>query len=301
MKKYLITGATSMLGVELAETLCKENIVYAVVRKNSEKLKRLIGKKNIVLLYYSMHEYFKIENDNNVNELDGVFHLSWDGARGEDRNNKKLQEENFIYSLELFKAVKSFKPRFFFGIGSQAEYGKINGIYSEDVLCMPDSQYGYFKNKTCREIAIECQKEKISFIWGRVFSAFGINDYQNSLIMIAIQKFKRNEELKLTPCKHIWNYTYISDIVKGMLLLIENNCTGIYNLTNCDNIQLKEYIEEIHTILHSKSVIKYGFYSYSGEIPNMLATNEKLVRDTGYRSDYSFLDGIKLILRQLKD
>lgn len=297
MKNYVVTGATSMLGSELVNHLSKNSKVFAIVRKKTTKITNIALNDNIILLYYDMSDYNKIEL--NEKKIDGVFHFSWEGARNPYRDDRNIQEKNYKDSIDLYNNLKKYKPDFFFGIGSQGEYGTYQIAYTEDLECKPTTQYGLFKNKFQIFLKNQCLTDNIVFLWGRVFSAYGSKDYPNTLIMSSIRKMLKNEDVDLSPCEHIWSFTYCKDVIKSIMLLITNHCSGIYNLTNNDNIMLKEYIIELKHILKSRSNLNFGAYKYNGYVPNMIADNSKLIRDTGYRPDYSFNDGIKELLEEI--
>lgn len=291
MKIYVITGATSMLGSTLVNELSRDNIVYAVIRPNSINTSNLILNDNVKCIYSDMDHYKTIKLD--IDKIDGVFHFAWEGARNPYRNNEKMQENNYINSVDLYNSLIKYKPNFIFGAGSQGEYGEYDCAYSENLECKPTTQYGIYKNKYQKFLEYNCKKDNVIWIWGRVFSAYGKGDYKNTLIMSSIDKLIKNEDLNLSPCEHIWNFTYKKDIIKAILMLINKKCSGIYNITNSDNIPLKIYIEKLKSIFNSKSTINYGYIPYSGRVPNMIADNNKLVKDTGYNPEYSFEAGIK--------
>lgn len=300
MKRYVVTGATSMLGSELTNQLSSNNIVYAIVRKNSSNFKNLKMNNNVRLLYFDMHEYGNIELDTSI--IDGVFHFAWEGVRNPFRNDELMQRRNFQSSVTLYNRLKIYKPNFFVGIGSQAEYGTYSIPYSEDLKCIPDIWYGKYKYEFYKYLSLETVKDNIRLIWARVFSAFGPKDYKDSLLMTSIRKMKKNEQIELTPCIHMWTFTYFKDVIKGILLLVKGDCSGIYNVSNSDNIPLKEYIIRLRTLLKSKSILEFGYFKYNdNKIPNMIVDNTKLVNDTSYCPDYCFEDGIKEILEEIEN
>lgn len=300
MKKYLVTGATSMLGSELVNELSKNDIIYAIIRRNSTKISNIIKNKNIILLEFNMYEYKDIKLD--TDSLDGVFHFAWEGARNPERNDETIQKNNFDSSVALYNVIKKYNPKFFVGIGSQGEYGNYEIPYSEELSCKPETWYGKYKNMLCEYLNVNCHKDGIRFIWPRVFSAYGSKDFKNTLLMSSIKKMMNDEIVDVSPCIHTWTFTYYKDVIKGILLLVNSNCNGIYNVSNSDNIPLKDYIIRLKDIIKSKSILNFGYYKYNNNIvPNMIVDNRKLVRDTGYHPDFSFEDGIREILEDIKN
>lgn len=81
MKKVIISGATSMIGIALTKFLIKKNIyVTAIIRENSTRR---------------------------------------DFLPKTDRNNPKLQYKNIATTLDIIELCKNFNCRAFIGAGSQ--------------------------------------------------------------------------------------------------------------------------------------------------------------------------------------
>lgn len=144
MKKVIITGATGMIGNTLINYLLKRDIeVLAIVREKSKRKECLPNNKNLKILECNL---------NNLNELnikekdyDTFFHFAWDGTFGEIRNDVYIQNLNVKYTLDALKLAIKAGCTTFIGAGSQAEYGRVDGLISSNTPTNPENEYGIAK------------------------------------------------------------------------------------------------------------------------------------------------------------
>lgn len=298
MKKILITGATSFIGSYLLTELQKQkNIeIYALVRPDSPNIKKLKNAGDIIVVPLDFNNVVDIHKY--IKRVDLCYHLAWNGTRGDSRYDAKLQESNFENSVRLYSAVKSLGCKVFIGIGSQAEYGICNELITEDTPTVPNTAYGKWKLATGRELMELGQKEGMRVVWGRVFSIYGKGDYENTLIMSAIRKMKNNEPIDMTEGTQYWNYLYVVDLAKILVVLMNNkNASGIYNLASNDTKLLREYILDLKKYLHSNCNINFGVIPYRNEGKvNIQPSIDKLLEIIGHDFVFSkFTKNIKLI------
>ena len=144
MKKVIITGATGMIGRTLIEYLVKKDIsVLAIVRKNSERKDELPIDEKVRIIECNLDEL----NSLIINEFDydTFFHFAWDGTFGESRNDLYTQNLNIKYTLYALELAHKMGCNTFIGAGSQAEYGRVDGVISSDTKTNPENGYGIAK------------------------------------------------------------------------------------------------------------------------------------------------------------
>lgn len=298
MRKIVVTGATSFIAVSLLKKLLDNgDYIYAVVRPKSNNLYRLPQNKNLKIIELDLKDISELPNCIH-DEINVFYHLAWEGIRGEQRDDINLQKSNFIASKEAISAAKKLKVSIFIGSGSQAEYGNIDGPISEEIEENPNSQYGKFKLAARLYLELYAKQENIRFIWVRIFSSYGEYDFENTLIMDCIRKMKAGKEIYLTECKQKWDFIYVGDIAKALIMLSENEyCSGVYNIASGQTRMLKEYVLEIKEILHSSSEIKFGAVAYG---PNGMVNLEpvicKIKDELSWNPETTFENGIKNIL-----
>ncbi|NCC87172.1 MAG: NAD(P)-dependent oxidoreductase, partial [Clostridia bacterium] len=99
MKKIIITGATSFIGINLINKLIVNDYqIFAIIRPNSERKSLLPVSEKLNTIEIPMCNYY--EMDKYIGESCDVFiSLAWNGTRGEARNSEELQVENYNNSI----------------------------------------------------------------------------------------------------------------------------------------------------------------------------------------------------------
>lgn len=299
MKKVVVTGATSFIGVHIIKEYLKNNCeVIAVVRPNSKNLYRLPENNLLTIVEIDMENIEELIEKFENNKIDVFYHLAWEGVRVPYRDDAILQNENYICAVKAMKAAKGLGCDIFIGSGSQAEYGKCIGKIDENYPTAPVTEYGKAKLKTYEKLKILAKENNIKFIWVRVFSVYGIYDYQGTLVMSALEKMKRNESIPLTQCLQNWDFIHVEDAAQAMYLLAKAPCSdGVYNLASGESRQLKEFVIAMKRICNSQSKLEFGEVPYNSEgIVSFQPIVDKLKQNLGWSCKVSFEEGIKSIL-----
>ena len=122
MKKIVVTGATSMIGIALIEECIKKNIeVLAIVRKKSKNINRLPVSKNIHILECDLEDLCNMQVNNKG--YDVFYHLAWTNTIKNERCDPQKQLENIKYTVDAVELAYRMGCTKFIGAGSQAEYG----------------------------------------------------------------------------------------------------------------------------------------------------------------------------------
>ena len=107
VKKIVITGMTSMLGVATAEEWLKNGVgkIYAVVRESSPNLYRLPKDERIVKINCEACNYDNLP-DLISETCDVFYHMSWEGTGVKRDTSVSGQCHNISYTLEALKSAK---------------------------------------------------------------------------------------------------------------------------------------------------------------------------------------------------
>ena len=301
MKRVVITGATSFIGISLIEEWLKEACeIYAVVRPNSSNLSRIPMDKKINIVEREMAEYDRLSDD--ILYADFFYHLAWMGTRAPYRDDKITQEKNFFCTLKAFESAVEMGCSFFLGAGSQAEYGTTNGLVNEEHPCHPDSEYGKEKLRAYRNLSVKTGEMDIRFIWIRIFSVYGRYDYPGTLVMTAIDKMKKNMPMEMTLCTQLWDYLNVVDAARAMKLFALRECeNGVYNLASGEYKPLKDFVEEIKKVINSKSELLFGAIEYGLSVPVNLVPDVKKIKEAlQWQPEIGFSEGIKNMIESME-
>ena len=289
---FFITGASSFIGVELCHYLSDNgHEVIAMSRKENEQLNTIANNGHLRVFYADMQNL--IEKAKDV-KADVFVHLAWAGALLGQRDNQELQEGNISFSLECVKLSKQMGCQLYVDAGSQAEYGIVPGVLTEDTECHPVSAYGKAKLQMYHESRELTQRLGLKYIHLRILSVYGENDHPNTLIISSLKKLKNNEPIKMRSGGQKWNYVYVKDAARQICELALNAVSKedfkceVYNIASEDTRVLKDFVKAIKDICSSHSDLKFGGYDKNKDVnlnPDVRKTKKIVKPLTEWRFD----------------
>lgn len=302
--KFIITGATSFIGVELAHyALSMGDKVIAVCRKGSAGIPKLGEHPNLQIVFSELSEYANLRNQ--INKADVFINLAWEGTGHSGRDVTDIQKDNIAHSVEAIKVAADIGCSLFVEAGSQAEYGTVLEKISETTPCNPFSEYGKAK------LAVKEQGSKVANALGmkylhlRIFSLYGEEDHPWTLVMSSLKKMVNNEPIDLSPCTQNWNFLYVKDAVKQIYLLCQyalrnpNYKSEVFNIASKDTRVLKYFVMEMYCLSQSKSELNFGAIT-PANVVSLDPDTSKTEAATGFISDYVFKDIINNIICKFK-
>ena len=300
--KFVITGATSFIGLELTEyLLANGHSVVAVCRPNSKGLSSIPNGVEIVTS--EMADYGNLHNE--IAQADVFINLAWGGTGHDGRNVVDVQKENIAYTTAAFFAADKMGCKLFLEAGSQAEYGSTTKPQSEDSPCNPFSEYGKAKLEVKEELFKLSEQMDMKYIHLRIFSMFGENDHPWTLVMSAVDKMLRNEKVDLSPCTQNWNFIYIQDAVRIITTLCEIAVENpdfkheVYNIASKDTRVLKDFVVRMKELTNSTSELNFGAI-IPANLVSLQPDMNKTINEVGVISEYTFDNVIKIIIKSRK-
>ena len=145
MRRAVISGATGAIGIALIELLLEHNIeILVFCRENSLRNSKIPDNPLITKIFCDLKDFGEFKNIPKV-KYDVFFHFAWEGTTGEARNDMYLQNNNVRYALDAVKLAERLGCKLFIGAGSQAEYGRVEGVLKADTPANPENGYGIAK------------------------------------------------------------------------------------------------------------------------------------------------------------
>ena len=298
IKKAVVSGALGFAGVHLSACLLKAGIeVTAVLRPGSTHDDRLgilrerYPSATLRAVYvdrkqHSLTEYI----DDMGSGQDVFFDLAWGGGR----NDMPAQKENIDRCLDSLKAAATMGCRRYVGVGSQAEYGVVEGVITEKSPTCPFSAYGAAKLSACHLSRIQAKELGVEWIWGRIFSLTGEFEPEGRMMPDLVRKLKVGEAFSLSSCRQDWDYLDPADCAEALLALAQRGRSGeVYNIANGAYRPLKEFVEEVRDIYAPGTELSFG--ADPDPFVSLAVSVEKLKNDTGWKPRISFKESIMKI------
>lgn len=293
MNRICISGASSMIGIALIKECINQGIeVIALVRNTSINNVR-IPKNDLVQQVSLSLENFSDENTIE-NNADIFIHLGWAYTNKEDRNSVNKQFRNIDYTLNAVVLAHKMGCKKFIGAGSQAEYGLRDSPSSANTPVNPLTAYGISKYAAGRLAQLKCMELGLDFNWIRIFSVYGKNDNEGTLLSSFINNCKKNIPMDLTSCEQVWDFLHEEDAGKAILAAALKGKPGkTYCLGSGLGKTLKEFLMTVVRICNPEYKPLFGVLPCSSLQPMFLVADiSELTQDTGWKPEVSFEEGI---------
>jgi len=304
MKTILITGATGFLGSHIAEGLVRQKYKVVATKRKLSSMNRANDFREKVTWIDSDDEII-LEKEILKYNPDILIHAAWGGVKADDRNNWSEQGKNLSFLLSLFNIIKKTKISKIISLGSQAEYGKFEGIIDEEYPCNPNSAYGAIKVSSSILLKSFAEQNNIEWYWIRLFSVFGPGEDLDWLIPSAINNLITKRVMSLTLCEQKYDYLYIKDFVRGILAVIQsnNNYSDVYNFSSGKSIELKEILTYLENKLSPrKKLLAFGEFPYrANQVMHMQGNSDKFFQTFNFKPNYSIFEGLEETVKYYKN
>ncbi len=293
MKKIVLTGATSLLGLAFIEKYSRKYEIHAVVRPGSRRQVHVEEYPGVVVHSAEMGSLGDIETQ--LGPADVFLHLGWDSSFEKSRYNDAGQEGNVSSTMSAVELSRRLSCDTFIGMGSQAECGRVSCPIDEFTPPAPENAYGRAKVKAVDKSTRLCEEYGIRCIWPRLLSAYGPFDRPHTLVMSCIDACIKRKPMNLTRCEQVWDYVYVDDVATVMDGLIDKGRHGVrYPIASGTGLNLYEYIDTIRSHFDcGDGILNIGGREYSDDqVMYLVGNTESLKRDIGYVPSTAFDEGI---------
>jgi len=308
--RILVTGSAGFIGSHVCEKLLQNPEILVLGIDNMDNYYdtslKIINTK--ILEKYSNFTFNKddICTTDAIRQFkpDKICHMaSLTGVRNSLINPKKyikVNIEGFIHILE--EAVKNEVKHIVYA-SSSSVYGLNEKIpFSEDdVINKCNSPYAVSKMSMELLANTYGQLYDISTTGLRFFTVYGPRgrpDMAPYKFLKAIWKGDSFE--KYGDGSSLRDYTYIDDIVDGILASLNNNRTNIYNLGNSNPVTLNEFISTCEDVVNKKAIFTQISVQL-GDVPVTYANINKAKSDLNYIPKISLKEGLCRTFQYMKD
>lgn len=341
--KILVTGSAGFIGFHLVKALLKQEFEVVGIDNLNDyyepqlKLDRLselerysneIKKTN----HYKFYQMDIADSDNieklfDENKFDRVIHLAAQaGVRYSIDNPKAYIASNIVGFANILEGCRQQQTNHLIYASSSSVYGMNKKIpfSTEDRVDFPISLYAATKKSN------ELMAHTYSHLFGlpstglRFFTVYGPWGRPDMAYFSFTEKIIKGDPISIFNNGHMQrDFTYIDDIIEGIVRLINNipasntNSTSaaeapykIYNIGNNQPISLERFISAIELAV-GKKAIKINEPMQPGDVPITYADVDSLMNDVGFKPSTDIETGIsnfvtwykerEIVLRTLAD
>ena len=270
---------------------------YYDVRLKKDRLKKLEEWDGFRFLKMDICDREGLRDLFDKNPIDRVGHLAAQvGVRYSLQNPGQYEKSNIDGFLNVLECVKGRSLKNFVYASSSSVYGasEQGGLYSEtDRAEKPISFYGATKRANELMAYTYCHLYNIPMTGLRFFTVYGPWMRPDMALFIFTQKILSGEKIDVYgEGKMKRNFTYIDDIIQGVLLALDHpRDYAIYNIGNDYTEELESYIEVLEKCLGHKAQRNY-LPQQPGDMRETWADLTAIRKDLGYKPTKNIDKGV---------
>ena len=327
-KKILVTGCSGFIGSYLCMRLLKDYGVEIIgVDNNNDyydvslKQARLNGlyalNKKFTFIKGDISDKAFIDELFKNNKFDIVVNLAAQaGVRYSIDNPDVYIKSNIIGFYNILEVVRFNKVEHLVYASSSSVYGGNTKIpfSTDDKVDNPVSLYAATK-KTDELLAYTYSHlYDINMTGLRFFTVYGPAGRPDMAYFSFTNKLLNNEKIKIFnygKCER--DFTYIDDIVEGIVRILDKGPKDKYNLYNIGNNHPENLMDFVYTLanaLKENGLLDNDFNidehielveMQPGDVPTTYADTSKLEQDYGFKPNTSLKDGLSKFANWYKD
>ena len=332
MKKIIVTGSAGFIGYSLCINLLKrgDNIV-GIDNHNDYYDPRIKEERLIKLLKYSNYQHYKVDISDRKS-LDEVFKnykpqnvvnlAAQAGVRYSIHNPLAYINSNIVGFGHILENCRHHEVEHLVYASSSSVYGANTKMpFSEhDSVNHPLSVYAASKKSN------ELMAHAYSYLYQlpatglRFFTVYGPWGRPDMALFKFTKAILEEKPIDVFNYgKHSRDFTYIDDIVEGIIKSLDNLATinsnwnsnqpdpatskapwRIYNIGNSEPVQLMDYINALEKKIGKKAKINFLLLQ-PGDVPDTNANTDNLRKKFNYKPKTSVLEGVSKFVEWYKD
>jgi UDP-glucuronate 4-epimerase len=320
-KTYLVTGAAGFIGMHLSKRLlalgCRvlglDNINdYYDVNLKYSRLNILNQFKNFTFHKADIVDKKYLEALFSDNRIDIVINLAAQaGVRYSIENPDAYIQSNIVGYLNILEMCRHHKVEHLLYASSSSVYGANKKVpfSTEDQVDNPISLYAATKKSNELMAHTYSHLYKIPTTGLRFFTVYGPFGRPDMAYFSFTKAIMEGNPIKVFNNGDMYrDFTYIDDIVDGIMRLIENSPSlsnkelpyKIYNIGNNKPEKLMDFIQAIE-IAVGKEAVKEYYPMQPGDVYQTYADVSDLINDVGFKPDTTIQKGTKSFVSWYKD
>jgi len=262
----LVTGGAGFIGSHVCEELVKTTQVICVDVFDSnypESVKRnniasMANNANFTLVEADILDASAVDQIFQQHKIDSVIHLAAKtGVRPSIENPKAYFDVNVKGTLNILNMCRKYGVKKLVFASSSSVYGSVETPFLENGSTSPDSPYGVSKLAAEHLCRIYHNLYGINSVCLRFFTVYGPRGRPDMAPYIFTDKISKGEPIKVFgDGSSIRDYTYVKDVVNGVLKALQANIGfEVINIGNSNPVKLLDFIGVIEKLLGKKANI----------------------------------------------
>lgn len=246
--RVLVLGASGFIGRSVASRLGQTGAELIMAVRNASTIQNQGSSGEI--LEIDLQEFDMVTDMIMQASPMIVFNLAGYGIDPVERDEAKASRINAELLPVLVKAMSRIPATRWQGqrivhTGSALEYGMCVGDLSESSTPVPTTLYGQTKLAGTEALKMESMSMKLASITARLFTVYGPGEHPGRLLPSLLEAARNGKTLDLTAGDQRRDFTYLDDVVEGLLRLgITNTLPGdTVNLATGHLTSVKQFVE----------------------------------------------------------
>lgn len=294
MEYVIVTGANGFIGKTLVNALLEKG--YHVVALDIRFDDVLADDNRVTCVNVMNKEVAALAEEIPHKEYRCFFHLAWAGTSGPARADYVVQLNNVKLACDYIKLCSEIGCKRVVYASSINEMETYEYLQSDDIE--PAGGYIYGTGKLAAHLMGEtvAKLNGIEFIPVIITNIYGVGEKSARMIYTSINKLVHKEHCSFTAGYQTYDFIYITDAINSIIAVAEKGkAFNRYYIGSGEPKPLREFLLEMRDIVDPEAELGLGDIPFKGvDISYDQFDLKKVERDTGYKNEVSFAEGIQM-------
>ena len=300
MENVIVTGANGFIGKTLVNALLEKG--YHVVALDIRFDDVLANDDRVTCVNVMNKEVAALAKELPHPEYRCFFHLAWAGTSGPARADYTVQLNNVKLACDYIKLCSEIGCKRVVYASSINEMETYEYLQSDDIE--PAGGYIYGTGKLAAHLMGEtvAKLNGIEFIPVIITNIYGVGEKSARMIYTSINKLVHKEHCSFTAGYQTYDFIYITDAINSIIAVAEKGkAFNRYYIGSGEPKPLREFLLEMRDIVDPEAELGLGDIPFKGvDISYDQFDLKKVERDTGYRNEVSFAEGIRMTAEYIR-
>lgn len=300
MENVIVTGANGFIGKTLVNALLEKS--YHVVALDIRFDDVLANDDRVTCVNVMNKEVAALAKEIPHQEYRCFFHLAWAGTSGPARADYTVQLNNVKLACDYIKLCSEIGCKRVVYASSINEMETYEYLQSDDIE--PAGGYIYGTGKLAAHLMGEtvAKLNGIEFIPVIITNIYGVGEKSARMIYTSINKLVHKEHCSFTAGYQTYDFIYITDAINSIIAVAEKGkAFNRYYIGSGEPKPLREFLLEMRDIVDPEAELGLGDIPFKGvDISYDQFDLKKVERDTGYRNEVSFAEGIRMTAEYIR-